>query len=124
MGAPLRLAVPSAVEDLARKALEIALNHYGSLLEGVAVRTVRAYCEEEKPFVEVFLFLEELPLEEMDAASALLLSLEDGLYSGVAVFTFTTAEAQRRVDALASALSEGVIVYDKRGVVSKLREVK
>jgi len=106
---------------LGAKVAEKSLNRYGALLEGVAVY-LSDCCLDGKPYAEIYVFLEELPIEEEDIASEILASIKEGECAGVSVFVFTLSEVERRRGSLIEALKVSHIAYDRSGRIKRLLE--
>ncbi|MCX8205338.1 MAG: hypothetical protein N3H31_06785 [Candidatus Nezhaarchaeota archaeon] len=108
-----------SLSDVASLALSLAKERYGDSLRGLALRAIKpsGAC---RPYVEVYLFLEELPLEEEDYASQLLRELPRDSYAGLSVFVYTSSALGQATRELREALAEASVAYDKDG---QLREM-
>ena len=98
------------MEPLSSTALSLAKQRYGEALQAVALRLSRP-CVDGKPYAEVYVLLDELPLEEVDLATELLEALPDGLYAGVSVFVLTSRALSEASPALREALADSHVIY-------------
>jgi len=108
-----------SLEALAELALRLAREVYGGGLMGLALRLLSP-CIGNKCSAEVYVFIDELPLEEADYASRLLEAIPRDKYAEVAVLTYTAGALSRASEALRRALAEARVVYDRDG---RLREL-
>lgn len=106
---------------MARLALELAREKYGEALLGLALVALKpeGAC---RPYVEVYVFLDELPLEEVDYASELLERLPSGSYAGASVFVYTSRALDQASPELLRALAGARVAYDRDGRLKSLAE--